>query len=211
MKTKIINSYEDWILQHGTAPESVFLFCKKLKISERDFFQLFSDFKKVEAATVVSWFEKVVEDLQSQELYQSYSAREKILAIYFAFFESLLDHRSFVLSVFNEITNIKGNWARMELLRKRYVLEMDGILKSAMLSGEFEDRKFVSSRYADMLWLNFVFVFNFWVKDSSPGFERTDACIEKSLNLTFDLLARNTIDQLFDFGKFMMAGAGGNK
>jgi hypothetical protein len=44
---------------------------------------------------------------------------------------------------------------------------------------------------------------NFWIKDTSKGFEATDAAIEKSVTLGFKLMGENMLDQVFDFGKFM--------
>jgi hypothetical protein len=50
------------------------------------------------------------------------------------------------------------------------------------------------------------FVIHFWLKDDSADFERTDACIEKSVQLTMDFVGRNAVDKLFDFGKFLFQG-----
>ena len=48
-----------------------------------------------------------------------------------------------------------------------------------------------------------IFLLNFWIKDTSKGFEATDAAIEKSVTLGFKLMGENMLDQVFDFGKFM--------
>jgi hypothetical protein len=49
------------------------------------------------------------------------------------------------------------------------------------------------------------FVIGFWIKDNSQGFEKTDAAIEKAVNLSFDLLGKNIADSAFDFAKFVFA------
>jgi hypothetical protein len=46
---------------------------------------------------------------------------------------------------------------------------------------------------------------NFWLNDKSKGFEKTDACIEKSFALSFELISNNAIQKAFDFGKFLLA------
>ena len=43
----------------------------------------------------------------------------------------------------------------------------------------------------------------FWKEDNSPGFEKTDAAIEKSVNLAFDLIGKGAVDSAIDFAKFM--------
>jgi hypothetical protein len=41
------------------------------------------------------------------------------------------------------------------------------------------------------------------MEDSSPSFEKTDIYIEKSVKVTFELIAITPIDSLIDFGKFL--------
>ncbi|MGZ3822880.1 MAG: TetR family transcriptional regulator C-terminal domain-containing protein, partial [Mucilaginibacter sp.] len=81
-------------------------------------------------------------------------------------------------------------------------------LSIGLESGELSDRKFFSNRYKDALWVQFVFVLNFWINDDSTGFEKTDEAIEKGLNVTFDLFQRSPIDNLFEYGKFLVKNGG---
>jgi hypothetical protein len=48
-----------------------------------------------------------------------------------------------------------------------------------------------------------LFVTDFWLKDKSPGFEKTDEAIERSLNLAFDLMGKSPLDSMLEFGKFL--------
>jgi hypothetical protein len=43
----------------------------------------------------------------------------------------------------------------------------------------------------------------FWLDDVSPKFEKTDIYIEKSVNLSFELMDTAPIDSLIDLGKFI--------
>ena len=61
----------------------------------------------------------------------------------------------------------------------------------------------MDDKYADGLWVNFVFIINFWLKDNSKGFEKTDEAIERSVNLAFDLMGKSALDAALDFGKFL--------
>jgi hypothetical protein len=47
------------------------------------------------------------------------------------------------------------------------------------------------------------FLLIFWKDDTSAGFEKTDAAIEKSVNLAFDLIGKGAVDSIFDFAKFL--------
>lgn len=80
------------------------------------------------------------------------------------------------------------------------------MLDMAVNQGEIPDRKVVSKLNVEALGMNLAFVMHFWLKDDSADFERTDACIEKSVQLTMDFVGRNAVDKLFDFGKFLIQG-----
>ena len=47
------------------------------------------------------------------------------------------------------------------------------------------------------------FLLLFWKDDESPGFEKTDAAVEKSVNLAFDLIGKGAVDSFIDFAKFL--------
>jgi len=82
------------------------------------------------------------------------------------------------------------------------------IINEGIETSELSDRKFFAKRYKDALWVQFVFVLNFWINDNSAGFEKTDEAIEKGINVTFDLFQRSPIDNLFEYGKFLAKNGG---
>ena len=49
-------------------------------------------------------------------------------------------------------------------------------------------------------------VIDYFVKDTSRGFERTDAYIEKSTALAFDVMQTQAIDSAFDLLRFLAPG-----
>jgi hypothetical protein len=79
----------------------------------------------------------------------------------------------------------------------------EDVINDGLDSGELADRKFLSKRYKDALWVQFAFIINFWMDDDSNGFEKTDEAIEKGINLSFDLFQRSPLDNLFEYGKFL--------
>ena len=70
-------------------------------------------------------------------------------------------------------------------------------------SSVIENRKVIVSKYAEGLWVNFLFVYSFWLKDESNAFEKTDEAIERSINLAIDLMGKSALDSALDFGKFL--------
>ena len=51
--------------------------------------------------------------------------------------------------------------------------------------------------------MHLLFILKFWSNDESPNFEKTDAAIEKSVTLAFDLIGKGILDNALDFGKFL--------
>lgn len=200
----VLEKYMAHVLEHGTEPASVFAFCKKNKWKESDFFAEFSSFNAVRA-----WFwEHVLETttgkLEQDETYQSYSAAEKLSAFYFLWTQELLAHRSYALTFLNQqLKGVSPTDSALAGFRRKFVEYAGGIVKEGISKREVAERRFISDRFADGLWLQTLFVLNFWLNDSSQGFEATDAAIEKSVNLVFKLMGENMLDQVFDFGKFL--------
>ena len=77
------------------------------------------------------------------------------------------------------------------------------LINDGLETGELADRKFLTKKYKDALWVQFAFIINFWTNDDSTGFEKTDEAIEKGINVTFDLFQRSPLDNLFEYGKFL--------
>ena len=49
----------------------------------------------------------------------------------------------------------------------------------------------------------------FWLSDTSKGFEKTDAFIEKSVNVVFEVFDNTRLDTILDLGKFLWKEATG--
>jgi hypothetical protein len=52
------------------------------------------------------------------------------------------------------------------------------------------------------LWVQFLYVLRVWTNDESEDFQVTDAAIEKTSVLLFELMKKGPIDMLIDFVKF---------
>jgi hypothetical protein len=207
-KEKIQNAYIDYVLTEGKQPASVFSFAKKNKMSEEEFYKHFGSFDVIEGDIWTDFFKKTIEEVKAQEVWQEYAAREKALSFYYSFFELLKSKRSFVTYSMNHFK--KGLHTPIQLKAGKAVFEEFSIevIQEGLETGEITDRKFISDRYKDALWAQVAFLLNFWIKDYSADFEKTDEAIEKGVNVTFDLFQRTPIDNLFDYGKFLAQNAG---
>jgi len=204
----IKKAYIDFVLTEGVQPKSVYIFAKKNKMTEAEFYQFFGSFDAIEQSIWTGFALNTLIEIKGQDVWAEYSSREKALSYFYAFFELLKSSRSF--AVYSVKKQPKGftTPAVFEKLKEIFEGFADEIIKDGIESGELSDRKFFSKRYKDALWIQFVFVLNFWINDSSTGFEKTDEAIEKGVNVTFDLFQRSPIDNLFEYGKFLAKNGG---
>jgi hypothetical protein len=204
----IQKAYIDYVLTQGEEPKSVYVFAKKNKMTEAEFYNHFGSFKALEQRIWADVANKTLAEIKGQEVWSQYSAREKALSYFYAFFELLKQQRSF--AVYSVKKQPKGITTPPVFAELREVFEnfCNEILSEGIESGELSDRKFFSKRYKDALWVQFGFVLHFWINDNSTGFEKTDEAIEKGVNVTFDLFQRSPIDNLFEYGKFLAKNGG---
>lgn len=204
---KLKEAYIDYLLEHGQAPPSVYQFMKMQKMKEATFYDHFNSFTALEKEIWKGFFDETRTRIQSDPVYMEYSVREKLLAFYYTFIEILKNHRSFVM------TRMEGAMASparrlpnnsvFSRLKEGFLDFANELIAEGKEIGEIVDRPLIGNRYDDGLWRQLQFVIYFWVKDESPSFEKTDAAIEKAVNLSFDLMGRGPIDAAVDFAKFL--------
>lgn len=204
----IKKAYIDYVLTEGVQPKSVYIFAKKHKMTEADFYSQFGSFDALEQNIWTDFAKTTIREIEGQDVWTGYSAREKALSFFYSFFELLKGSRSFAVYTVKHLPKGLVTPRVFGGLKEVFENFSNGILNSGLESGELSDRKFFSKRYKDALWLQFGFVLNFWINDNSAGFEKTDEAIEKGLNVTFDLFQRSPIDNLFEYGKFLVKNGG---
>lgn len=200
---KIREGYISYVLEHGKKPESIFKFIKDLKIKEEDFYESFNSFENIEKQIWLSIFNETLEMVKNDSVYDEYSVREKMLAFFYSFIEKLKGHRSYILQTVPKKIRPELTPYYLIEVRKAFKDWVNELLLEGEETEEIEKRPVISKKYDEALWLQFLFVIGFWIKDESRGFEKTDAAIEKSVNLAFDLMGRGPLDAIVDFGKFL--------
>lgn len=201
-KNQFKTAYIEFVLLNGHNPPSVFAFAKGLKSTEAEFYQFFTSFNALEKSIWEDWFSQTVDLVEKDPAYAEYSVREKLLAFYFTWLEALKSNRSFVLIRFEHLNNKELNPDFLQGLKDHFRIYVNDLLVEGKDTSEVADRPF-SSQYEKAFWLHFLFVTRFWVNDDSVGFEKTDAAIEKSVHLAFDLVGKGPLDSMIDFGKFL--------
>lgn len=200
----LLSAYMQTVLETGTFPTSVYAFCKQYHWEEVQFYAHFGSFDGLRKGVWDSFFNQVVARMKTRDNLETLSLRDKTLDFFFTFFELLTLNRSYVLMDLeahqNPLKKFESLTGLRSLLRD---LTQDWLSTSRMQS----PGKLSSARdriVSEGFWTQMLFLLDFWEKDSSPGFEKTDLAIEKSVNTVFDLLDHTPLDRVIDFGKFLV-------
>lgn len=198
----IQKAYIEYLLENGKVPPSPYLVAKLAGIDEKDFYAIYNSLQAVEADIWLQFFQEAKQQTISQEVYERYSVREKLLSFYYTWVEVLKNHRSFILFAAGT-RNLHQETSLLSPFKRAFTEYANELIAEGRNTGEVVNRPFVTERYADGFWIQALFVLRFWVKDNSPGYELTDAAIEKAVNTSFDFIGKSVLDTLFDFGKFL--------
>lgn len=202
-RKKIIESYCEQLCEKGHPPITVSTFCKELKLEESKFYAHFSSFKAIESSVFEIFFENTLSLLEKDETYQNADKQNKLLSFYFTFFEVLLNNRTLVTLLLDEDGKKWLTSSKLKNLKEHFQNYIDSLsiemsfLQNTPLSS-YQDKGIRS-----IAWLQLLKTIDFWLKDESKGFEKTDVYIEKSLRASFDIIEKNPFESLIDFGKFI--------
>lgn len=172
-------------------------------MSEDEFYKHFASFQALEESLLADTWKNVTDKLSSDETYAGYSAREKMLALFYAWFEQARSIRSYLLLKNKTAPLNRPDGGFLKSMRETFENFSKGIINDGHDSKEVIKRPLVGEQYQKAIWLQFVFLNGFWLGDQSANFSKTDAAVEKSVELAFSLMGQTTFDAMLDFGKFL--------
>lgn len=203
-KEKLLSLYGDYILSNGERPKNIYLFAKENNFEEEIFYQYFSGFEQIEKEILNHFFSKSLELCEQTEHWNEMDSKEKLLNLHFTFFENLTMNRSLVLMILGETK--RKEWVILQELRKSFLeftkqltFENLEILEKAKES----IKNFNEKTREEALWLHFISIIEFWKKDQSPSFEKTDLYIEKTIDTGFEFINNEPLKKVMDLGKFL--------
>lgn len=201
---KIFELYSDYILNHGERPKNVYCFTKDNEFEERDFYHYFSSFEQIEKQMLDSLFRKSIELASEINNTEDITAKEKLLNVYFIFFENLTMNRSLVLMILgNHKVHAATISASLKESYKNYIRTLDFKDWEIVKKAKNDIRNFHEKSREEIFWVHLVSCIEFWKKDTSPSFEKTDIFIEKTLDTGFELMDNEPLRKMADLGKFL--------
>lgn len=199
----IITEYMNYALEHEQYPKSVYKFCKQSKIKEEEFYAFYGSLDSVNKGIWNTFFSTTIDAMNGNKEFDTLSSKDKMLTFFFTFFEVLTLNRSYVLMSLSHHEIPLKNMLQLNGLRKHiksFVKELIDIDNEEKL---FRIAQNPVAVYTEGGWLQFLFLLKFWMDDDSPGFEKTDVAIEKSVQTIFDVFDNTPLSSILDFGKFL--------
>jgi hypothetical protein len=202
-RSSIIDSYMQYVLEHGETPKSVYKFSKDLSITETEFYQFFGSFEGLRREIWNTFFDEAMKLAHKNKAYDAFSNQEKMLTFLFTFFELLTANRSYVLFALAQERDMMKNLSQLKGLRSRIKEFASGLINDKNQEKQLRILKHPVSVFSEGAWLQTLFILKYWMEDNSPNFEKTDVVIEKSVRAIFDVFETTPLESVIDFGKFL--------
>jgi hypothetical protein len=201
--TSILEAYKQHLLVHGSAPASVYTFCVDLGITENDFYNQYGSFEAVDREIWKNYVTSTIQRLTSDEGFRDFSAREKLLTFYFSLVELLKTDRSYVLLCLHKHTQPVSLPSFLKDFKLSFEVFIESLLREGLERKEIAPRPLLDKTYPTLFWMHMSLLLLYWKDDTSKSFESTDAFIEKSVNLAFELIGKGALDSAIDMMKFL--------
>jgi hypothetical protein len=200
---KLLKDFSNYVLEHNEKPKTVHQFAKEIKIEESQFYEFFSSFESIEKQYFKIFLNKSIEVVQQTEEYENYDAKTKLLSLYFTFFENLTQNRSLVLYLLENDKSLINVSKKMKYIKQDFQNYFETLQVQPLNLKNETANKFQNEAVSNIAWTHFLSTLNFWLRDTSSSFEKTDIFIEKSVATSFDLLEITPLKNIIDFGKFL--------
>ena len=199
---EIISIFTQSVLENESFPKSVYRFCKDNKLSETDFYAHYASIDNLKQAVWLAFYDNTYGLLHKNSDYHALSRRDRLLTFFYTFFEVLLLNRSYILFVHASEENKMNKLSQLKQLRTAVktfaseLIEEGNETKSRLAQNPVP-------LFSEATWAQLLLLVNYWLNDTSKGFEKTDALIEKSVTVAFEVFDNTRLNAFLDLGKFL--------
>lgn len=204
-QARLIDLYMEAVAKEERKPYDVESFALEHDFEEARFFRYFEDFESLDKRIFKILFDTSVDTLTESADFMTFSKKDKLLSLYYTFFENLLLNRKFCTVV---IKSYGLSWGVITLFSelKESFGDFIDFLELETLSLNIDQLETIQKKsIKEAAWVQFLLVLKFWMADESINKEKTDIFIEKSINTSVDLLNTQSLFNIIDLGKFLYA------
>ena len=202
-KLDILTLYMDLVSEQKSKPDDVSDFCEQVNLDEDNFYEHFKSLKKVEKTIFNELFKNSLEVLNESEEFLDFDGKNKLLSLYFTFFENLTLNREYVEVVLKGCKNQLKSYKSLSSLKKNFIDFVDSLALSESILPIDGLEKIQTGFINYSAWAQLLITIKFWLEDESESFEKTDIFIEKSINTSFEFIENKFLKNVFDLGKFV--------
>ncbi|WP_152286443.1 TetR family transcriptional regulator C-terminal domain-containing protein [Flavicella marina] len=201
---KIISEYMDTVLVNGKNPESIYQFSKKMNIEESEFYKHFSSFEQIENEIFSLFSENSIKLLEKNKDFNKFTSKDKLLSFYYTFFENLTANRSYVFFALNGFDSKLQSFKKLSKMKETFIEFVNTLEVERINLTQEKLQKIQNKGIEEGFWIQLLLTLKFWMKDTSPSFEKTDIFIEKSIHASFEAMNTKPVKSIIDFGKFIL-------
>jgi len=194
VKDRLAAAYRALVVS-GTAHPTPAELAERAGVSEADTYLAFPTADAVGRYAWRQLYDQVNARLEASATFQTYGARERMLAYNFTFFEVALAERSFILATYERSTLLADYREQFRLLHADWVSE-------GVAADELRERLTLSNYYPDLLWSLHHRLISFWAHDTSEHFAQTERAIEIYSKVPLEFMGTNILDSAAESIKF---------
>jgi hypothetical protein len=202
-EAEIITLYMDFVVEHYCKPNSIEDFAQLHQFDEVIFYNHFTSFKDLEKTIYNVLFENSAAVLKQSPEYHSFSKKDKLLSLYYTFFENLALNQEFVKLNLKGLENQLKALSVFSLFKRSFISFIDELDLETFNLNIDSIENIQKKTIEESAWIQLLITIKFWLDDSSEAFEKTDIFIEKSINTSFELLDSKTLLSIIDLAKFL--------
>jgi len=201
--SEIITFYMDYVVEHHNKPESVEDFALLHQFDDVIFYEHFTSFKDLERTIYNMLFENSLTILKQSPEYYGFSKKNKLLSLYYTFFENLALNEEFVKQNLKGLENQLKALSTFSLFKRNFSNFIDELNLETISLNVDSIETIQKKAIKESAWIQFLFILKFWLDDTSESSEKTDILIEKSINTGVELLDTKSLYNIIDLAKFL--------
>jgi len=202
-KEEIVELCMAYLAQHGF-DVSIADICKAKKIKKSRFKAEFDSIEDFERFVWQAMMRSAVETVYNDPQFSGFTKREKLLSIYYTFFENCGLNNEFLLRSVDHHGR-SGMLSVLKELKVDFVKFIASIHQVSLPLGEqygASINKLTDTVVGEAFYGQLLLLLDFWSKDKSADHEKTDIAIEKTVRASMDILDVTPVKSVIDFAKF---------
>ena len=201
--SEIITFYMDFMVEHQTKPDSVENFAQLHQFDDVIFYEHFTSFKDLEKSIYNVLFENSLVILKQSPEYHNFSKKDKLLSLYYTFFENMTLNQAYVKLCLSGFENQLKALSTFSLIKQSFTTFIDELNLETINLNIDNVETIQKKAIKESAWIQFLFILKFWLDDTSKDSEKTDILIEKSINTGIELLDTKSLHNMIDLAKFL--------